>query len=194
MLKGISRKRRLEEAHHYFFSHAVELYVDFYKAKKNIDLVYIKNRDIKVENYSSLCKLSLVIEKWFIENIDPNILIKIANEIKIPNDNTYIGNAFLINELYLSNKTYKQFEGLIPLTISDFNNSKINEAYNLYKSSLKTVSDFTYKDAQVVADEKLKIFNEYVREIYSDYFSDIASEFLDEVIEQAKYIVDSEVK
>lgn len=194
MFKSSLNKAKLDDLYDRYYSNAVRLYANFLKAKSKIDIVYVQNRDINVANYSALMTFAKVIENWFLENIDPNILIDVAKVIKVPSDNNSIGSAFIVNELYLSNKTYSQFANLIPLTIEEFNNSNITNAYNVYKNSLKKTSNYTYKDAQADADKELKKFSEYVREVYSDYYNAVRKEFLDDVYNQAKILYDSEVK
>ena len=193
MLKSLSIKRKEEEIYSYFFSDAVTLYANYLRARRKADSLYAQKRDISLNNYRSLCKFGEVIEKWYLENIDPNVLINIAKNINVPKNTYHIGIVVLIEELYLSNKLYKQFEGLIPLTISEFNSPEINNAYNAYKNSIQNENTTSYNEASKIADEELKKYQSGIREVYTDYYKEVSRKFLDEVEQQAKIIVDSEV-
>ena len=193
MFKSLSIKRKEEEIYSYFFSDAVTLYANYLRAKRKADSLYTQKRDINLNNYRSSCKFGEVIEKWFLENIDPNVLINIAEKIIVPQNTYHIGIVVLIEELYLSNKICKQFEGLIPLTISEFNSPEINNAYNTYKNSLQNENTISYDEALKIADEEFKKYQSGIREVYSDYYKEVSKKFLDEVDQQAKMIVNSEV-
>lgn len=194
MLKSSSIKRKEDELYSSYFSIAVTLYANYLRARRNADSLYSQQRDVNLHNYRALCDFGKVVEKWYLENIDPNVLINIAKNIKVPKNTYHIGIVVLIEELYLSNKIYKQFEGLIPLTIAEFNSVEINNAYNIYKKSIQNENTISYEEATKIADEEIKKYQSGIREVYGDYFKEVSKKFLDEVEQQAKTLVDSEVK